>query len=94
MTPTTPRQKLRFAQPTIRRHSFATRQQSPSFSPQPDQEDSARTPRSYIDEMDESPRERRLASPSKSVRSNAGSVASGSSTQPPVQSMYRTTVRH
>jgi hypothetical protein len=93
--PTTPRQQqLRFAQPSIRRHSFATRKEPPSLSPLPDQQDSPRTARSNIDEIDESPRIRRLPSPTSSLRSNAGSTASASSAQPPVKSMYRATTRH
>jgi hypothetical protein len=93
--PTTPRQqKLRFVQPSIRRHSFATRKEPPSLSPLGDQENSPRTARSNIDETDESPRGLRLSSPTSSVRSNAGSMDSESSAQPPVQSMYRTTPRH
>jgi F-box protein 36 len=95
--PTTPRQQQRFAEPTIRRHSFATRKESPLVSPRasplPDQERSPRTPRSYIGEMGDSPRTRRPPSPSVSMRSNAGSVASTSSALPPVEAPHRSTTR-
>ena len=97
--PTTPRQhQQRYAQPTIRRHSFATRKQPPAISPRasplPDQEESSRTARSYMSEIGISPRSRRSPSPATSVRTNVGSVASSASAQPPVQSLYRSTNRH
>lgn len=80
--PTTPRQD-RFAQPSIRRHSFTTRKEPMSLSPLPNREGSPRTPRSYIDEMEGSPRTRRLPSPALSVRANAGSPVSTASTPTP-----------
>ncbi len=96
--PTTPRQQQRFVQPSVRRHSFATWQESPHVSirlpDQSDQEESLRSTRSYIEERDESPRIERLSSPSSSVRSLAGSTASTSSAQPPVHPPNRKTNRH
>lgn len=72
--PSTPRNE-RSIQPTIRRHSFATRKEptalTPRFSPLPDRLDSPRSPR--------------IQSPALSTRSNAGSTASAGSAQPPVQ---------
>jgi len=96
--PTTPRQQQRFVQPSIRRHSIETNKEPPRLSPRAslllDQEGFPLTARSYITEMDESPRTRRPSSPSSSVRSNAGSMASTSSVHPPVQTSHRTTTRH
>ncbi|CAF2488552.1 unnamed protein product [Rotaria sp. Silwood2] len=96
--PATPRQQERFVQPSMRRHSFATRKEPPSYSPRasplPDQEESPRTARSYLGEVNESPRIRRPPSPSSSVRSNAGSVASTASAQPPVKSSHGSSTRH
>jgi len=96
--PTTPRQQRSFVQPSIRRHSFAIRKEPPPLSPReslaPDEEESPRTVRSYVDELGELPRVRRPSSPSSSVRSNAGSVASTASAQPPVQLSHRSTARH
>jgi hypothetical protein len=96
--PTTPRQQQQtFVQPSIRRHSFATRKEPPTLSPRTlrlhDQQESPRTTRSYIDEMDELPDTQRSPSPSLSVRSNAGSMASTSSAQPPIQKPHRPTTR-
>ena len=92
--PSTPREKSRHVQPSIRRHSFATRQEPPTISPRlaalQDQEESPRTARSYIEERVASPRIPRPESPSTSVRSLAGSSASSSSAQPP----HRITNRH
>ena len=92
--PSTPRQQKNFVQPSIRRHSFATRKQSPRASPIPDHDEFAHTAQPYIGGMDDSPRTRRPPSPSLSIRTNAGSVASASSAQPPVQPSHRSTTRH
>ena len=96
--PTTPRQQQRTVQPSIRRHSFATRKEPPPLSPRAlfltEREESPRTPRSYTGNIDESSRILRPPSPSSSVRSNAGSVATSSSAQPPVHPPHRTTDRH
>ncbi len=96
--PTTPRRQQEFVQKSTRRHSFATRKEPPPVSPRTsfvlDEEESPQTARSYIDGTGESPRIRRPSSPSTSVRSNAGSVASTSSAQLPVHSPHRTTTRH
>jgi hypothetical protein len=92
--PTTPREQQRYVQPSIRRHSFATRQEPPPISPRlstlQDQEESPPSARSYIEERVASPRTGRPPSPSSSVRSLAGSMASTTSAQPP----HRTTKRH
>ncbi len=95
--PSTPRQEQRFPQPSIRRHSFATRKEppvSPRVSLRADRGGSPRITQSYIDETEESPRIQRSPSPSSSVRSNAGSTASTASALPPVQPSNRTTPRH
>lgn len=98
VTPRQQQQQQRFVQPSIRRHSFTTRKEPPQISPRAslilEQEESPRTARSYIDEMRDSPTMRRPASPSTSVRSNAGSVSSASSVQPIIQPSPRTTNRH
>jgi hypothetical protein len=91
--PTTPRQHERSVQPSIRRHSFATRKDPPSLSPLPNLEESPRTDRSYTGGMGGSPRTRRPPSPSLSVRTNAGSVASEASAVSPVQPSYRSPTR-
>lgn len=96
--PSTPRQQERSVQQSLRRHSFATRKErqsdSPRASPLPDRLGSPRLPQSYLDDDDESPRMRRPISPSSSVRSNAGSVASSASAQPPVRQSHGTSKRH
>ncbi|CAF0766433.1 unnamed protein product [Rotaria sordida] len=96
--PITSRQQERYIQPSLRRHSFATRKEPPLYSPRtsliPDEEESPRTARSYLTEVNQSPRIRRPPSPSSSVRSNAGSVASTSSAQPPVKSTRGLSTRH
>jgi hypothetical protein len=97
-SPTTPREQQGYVRPSIRRHSFAIRQEPPPVSPRlsalEDQEESPRSARSYIEQRVPSPRIGRPPSPSSSVRSLAGSVASTSSAQPPVQPTHRTTNRH
>lgn len=95
--PTTPRQQQRFDQPSIRRHSFAIRQEPPPISPRlsivTDQDESPRSARAYMGERGQSPRTQRPASPTSSVRSLAGSVATASSAQPPFHPPKRSTNR-
>ncbi|UJR37515.1 hypothetical protein I4U23_030217 [Adineta vaga] len=96
--PVTPRQQHdRFLQPSIRRHSFATRKEPSVLSPRTlqlhDQEENRRSTRASIDETGELPNTKRPASPSLSVRSNAGSIASASSAYPPIQTSHRPTTR-
>ncbi|CAF0884936.1 unnamed protein product [Adineta ricciae] len=96
--PVTPRlSQNRFAQPSIRRHSFATRKESSALSPRTlqlhDQEEHRRSARASIDERSELYTAQRPASPSSSVKSNAGSVASASSAYPPMQTTHRPTTR-
>lgn len=85
--PSTPRQQEHFSKSSVRRHSFATRKESPrsSFrgSPLPDRIGTPRKDQSFIDEDDEA---RRLPSPSSSLRSNAGSMSSRASTRTPLGS--------
>ncbi|CAF1337061.1 unnamed protein product [Rotaria magnacalcarata] len=92
----TPRQQDRAAQPAMRRHSFATRKEPPSYSPRasplPDEQEPPLTDRSYKNEL---PRIRRAPSPASSVRSNAGSDASSSSVQqPPSKPFHGSSNRH
>lgn len=98
--PSTPRQQDRYVQPSIRRHSFATRQEepppvSPRLSALQDQEESPRSARASIGERVRSPRHRPPPpSPSSSVRSVAGSEATSTSAQPPYHPPSRSGNRH
>ena len=96
--PTTPRQQDRFTQPSIRRHSFAIRQEPPPVSPRlsalDNEDESPRSARRYIGDSVRSPRVQPPPSPSSSVRSLAGSVATSASAQPPFHPPNRSSNRH
>ncbi|CAF0783538.1 unnamed protein product [Adineta steineri] len=96
-TPKQQQQRQQFVQPSIRRHSFATRQEPPQLSFRTlrlhDQEESHRMNGTYSNELDEQSIIQRSISPSLSVKSNAGSVASTSSAYPPVHTSYRPSTR-